>query len=1053
MTRAPSISQISAELTDLSPADPIFFQHGARKPHSMHIDRTMVGQFDGASLCCVLNKDTEFRSPSWPELRSRKREPGRKGTTIQVCEAEADELCIWAHPDFHQWADEEGKPRLFERAFQNDSHVGGFIAFDYWRKLGYTVDAHRASPTELRSLPKLQVVMCGHFTIADLYLVFHGQMLMEIDQRVRSREIVMERRLVARQKRQDNPWSKDKRKQIPYDFVRLPVAVTLNGACTYQLELSFIDSAAVHGPISFGTLCQNVNINLLVKDEVKDSGLIMKMDEAMYTHYDTILKYLDDDKRVHEALRNHRENTAQLFGDMNVKPWWDGNPPLTVGKATQKLFQAVLEQHAGVEPGRKGQDAREELLGWKQWATADHLASYVNETIMLLAKVEGGRCRSNRPTVSWLPGPIADIDISGCYGKGLALQTYPIGQPLLIGFPLESPRNAYPSLEEFLLMLEDELVPGLWHARVSLPPDVFLDLPQDFLGSWFDYRIQDVREQLCGKTQQRVADLDDPIEALDVRSGCLKILRRDIQDAVITHDFVEWLRIACSPAQRQELLSKLEVKCALIYPKHDKVDSLDQLRKGQLNHQGRNRFTVKRLKNGILDYSPNRQEYHGWYGINLGELLVNQMLNMRNGYDKTDPMNALLKLYINSLYGDSVSPYFSTSDMCVGNNVTARARAMAWYLEKSLYTVQTITDGGQFELNGVLYAAKRRLTAANVQDLVADPLPLVNGHIKRKPLGNCERIDLVWTTDSDGKPVPILCLVQDGKVTRLEGKKALQWIDHTALAHLRQQWPGASVLDSFTFETKMVYDRGSFHGSANYLLEWPGESVVKMRSYERKQHYALDLDLDNGALLDIDFYQDRTPAYAFLSSLFCPSIIPRQHVFAKSLILKDGDYRVRYEKVYQHSLLHPGCTIWKVGLLRECSLSQYTFDTVEQFKAVKRQWELHKNKYGQFIEALFSRGKALDYAAMIVAVHRLIASRSTTLMEDLDPSYNTRRSLDLRHPAFDTLALARVEVAKLQGIYHEDDYPTTHEFADEHAVDCYDHKPAAWFDYEDAAAD
>jgi len=1053
MTHVRDISQITAgqSVPSPSPSSPVFFQHKARKPHSMHLDRTMLGQFDGTDLCSILNKDTEFRSPTWRELRTGKLPPGRKGVTIQVCEAEEDELHVFAHPDFHLYAEREKCEKLFKQAFQDDTHVGGCIAFDYWRNKGYTVDVRRASPAELRSLPKLQIVMCGHFVIADLYLVFHGQMQMEIDERVRRREIVMERRLVARQKRQDNPWSKDKHKKIPFDFVRLPFAVTLNGACTYQLELSFLDTAAVHGPISFGTLCQNVNINLQVKDEVRDKGLILKMDEALYTDYSTILKYLDDDKHTHEALRKHRENTEQLYRDMDISQWWDGKPALTVGKATQKLFQAVFERHAGVEAGRKGEDSRKELLAWKQWATADHLAGYVNETIMLLAKVEGGRCRSNRPTVTWLPGPLADIDISGCYGKGLALQIYPVGQPLLIGFPLDSPRNAYPSLEEFLFMLEDELTPGLWHARVSLPAQTVLTHPQDFLGSWFDYRIQDVREQLCANAQHHVADLDDPIEALDVRSGCLKILRRDVQDAVITGDFLEWLRVACSPAQRQELLSKLEVKCALIYPKNDQVASLDQLRAGKLNHKGRNRFTVKRHKNGVLRYSPNREEYHGWYGINLGELLVNHMLDMRNGYDKTDPMNALLKLYINSLYGDSVSPYFATSDMCVGNNVTARARAMAWYMEKGFNTTQTITDGGQFELNGVLYAGQRRLNASNTQDLTADPTALDKGHIKCKPLGHCERIDLAWTTDHEGKPVPVLCLVKDGKVTKLEGKNALKWIDDTALTHLHQQWPGASVLNSFTFETKMVYDRGTFHGSANYLLDWPGDTVVKMRSYERKQHYALDLH--EGALLDIDFYEKHTPAYAFLSSLFCPTIIPRQHVFAKSLILKDGDYRVRYDKVYQHSQLHPGCTIWKVGLLREFSLSQFTFDSVEQFREIKSQWELHKNKYGQFMEALFSEGTALDYATMIVAVHRLITAGSKTLMEDLDPSHHRRDKLDLRHPAFETLALARVEVAKLQGIYHEDDYPNTHEFHEEHAVDCYDHKPAAWFAYEEAAAD
>ncbi|MEO0968266.1 MAG: hypothetical protein AAFX80_07980, partial [Cyanobacteria bacterium J06639_18] len=55
------------------------------------------------------------------------------------------------------------------------------------------------------------------------------------------------------------------------------------------------------------------------------------------------------------------------------------------------------------------------------------------------------------------------------------------------------------------------------------------------------------------------------------------------------------------------------------------------------------------------------------------------------------------------MYGDMVSKYFMTSNPVVGNNITARARCLAWFMEKGLHGWQSITDGCAFELNGVLY--------------------------------------------------------------------------------------------------------------------------------------------------------------------------------------------------------------------------------------------------------------------------------------------------------------------------------------------------------------
>ena len=226
-----------SELLRNRPSSPHFFQYNAHKPNSMFIHPHMVGTFDGQPLCCADVVDTEYQNPSWPELRSKTVAPGREGVTLQVNGIYAGELRRYAHPDFITHADAQTPPlpHLFSPCFHNDAPVGGFIVFDYWREEGFHVDVRRATPTERKTLPALKVLIVSHFGLAELYMMFRGAMLADIDARVHAREIVMQRRLIARQKRQDNPWSQHQRDTPPFDHVKLPYAITLNGACTYRL--------------------------------------------------------------------------------------------------------------------------------------------------------------------------------------------------------------------------------------------------------------------------------------------------------------------------------------------------------------------------------------------------------------------------------------------------------------------------------------------------------------------------------------------------------------------------------------------------------------------------------------------------------------------------------------------------------------------------------------------------------------------------------------------------------------------------------------------------
>ena len=77
-----------------------------------------------------------------------------------------------------------------------------------------------------------------------------------------------------------------------------------------------------------------------------------------------------------------------------------------------------------------------------------------------------------------------------------------------------------------------------------------------------------------------------------------------------------------------------------------------------------------------------------WYSVELDELAIQKHLEERAKYRRGIPLeypiNTFLKLVTNTIYGVLVSPYFNIGNTIVGNNITARARSMAWYIEKEL---------------------------------------------------------------------------------------------------------------------------------------------------------------------------------------------------------------------------------------------------------------------------------------------------------------------------------------------------------------------------------
>ena len=653
----------------------------------------------------------------------------------------------------------------------------------------------------------------------------------------------------------------------------------------------------------------------------------------------------------------------------------------------------------------------------------------------------------------FLKGVLVDLDLKSCYGEGQRNQLYPFGRPLIIDYERDSSCNEYLSLRAFLALMRwgtpmCELVAGLWHARVSVPPDTTLEHGQDFLGSWFDYTIKEINVE---PDEPHIENLDGVLEELDVHTGRLKVLSHDIQDAVITHDFVQWLDYIASVPQRNELLDTLYVRAALLYPASERVDSVEALKHARATHQGKNRCLLDREK-GLLTKNDKNQECYAWYAVNLGEFIIEKLLINRLSSPKDHPLNAMFKLSVNTLFGDMVSPYFKTSNSTVANNITGRARAACWYMEQGLNTIQSITDGGVFSLNHVVWpvSATTPVTSKRLYRLYkhqTDAEREKYARIRFAPLGGYDRITLEWR-----ESVLILhCHAGETVMTR-EGQEALSWINTAAMEHLQQIFPHVDVLHAsstrlqvdtangtvhvshsprlgqFQFEAKNLYHTGCFHGSSNYRLVGAEHPKIAMRSYAQKSQFTTVWE-DKKIVLGTR-YKTHTLPEVFLASLESGEPIPRASVFVKDRILKPTDYVRHYTSRYKHSPLMPGDNMLTAGLLREFSPAQFTYCTVDQFKAIERQYTRCKNRFGQYIEAYFLTEKGLlDYHHMVRVVDELITSGSMDLLADLDKHDNVFRSqADRRnHQEFMTFKETKSLVARLQHLPVTKSPPTDEE--------------------------
>lgn len=848
-----------------------------------------------------------------------------------------------------------------------------FTVIDYLNSIGFeaSILVHDC-PIQLEKT--LHFYLYSFFQVAELFRIFDGKCLKDIRELcVREGHSVIEqgRRLQART--DGTPVR---------TYVDLPKwEVVLNGV-SYGVRLTLIDTCAVQGNTSYGVFCANSGVQLSFKD------MFTREEKAqMHRQYQDRPEDFDNyalgDLYNYEALKGNADSFQSIYDSLGIGVFFEV-PRLTIGATVAHMTESCLQDYLGISDKKL-------VRKFTRTGTAALLKDYRSTTALYLAKVDGGRCRNNRPNDVSVHKPICDIDISGCYGEGLRNQIYPVGVPVLIDYKLGSSFNKFMTLREFLKDYSDELVPGLWKARVSTLADNNLDYAQDFLISW--YPPKDL-----GKKMREGVDLES-VEWFDEDNlGVSKIFTHEINLAVITHDFVQWIDNVCSAKQRNDLLDKLVVNCAMFYPLSKQVKDFETLANNHRNHTGRNTTSYKKGMKIVIE-----MDCHSWVGVNMGDLLVTKLLLERKKHPKKSALNELYKLCINTVYGDMVSPFFPIGNVCVGDNITARARAMAWYMEKGLNGFQTITDGCSFELNRVIFPSDRTLTASSLINKNDNGV-----HYKYNGLGlkTWEIIDWVYVVVDDNtiyKPV----IKVDGEIV----DDALGLVDKLAGEHLRKLFSNVDVLHAttsdvngkerigqFAFESKGIFSGGSFHGSANYaFFDNKGEVVggIKMRSYRKLGNKSIG---ENDERLEI-ISEDSSPAKDFLVALYNhPEKIERSIPFLSTRILKLGSYRRMYTSLFEYSPVFPGCTFENMRLLRECTLAQYTFQTKGQWDNWEREAEKLRGSLAQTYETFYLSSGSVDFKAMARELSELIGKGENGYLKTPSTHRKTIQTNFVGHP-------------------------------------------------------
>lgn len=953
------------------------------------------------SIALPLVADSEFVAHGVEKFLNndfQKRSP----VTVQVKHTHHDDAAIYVHYEFaenhyQKIADRHTTPYQYHNQKLRHPVINHeFIAADYLESNGYTVELSRDDGIFEREIkpPLLLVPIYAYFAIADLGMVVCGDFLQDLEKSYANGSINMGRRLIATSK------TKFSKHDHGTNYKKMPWIIKINGF-EYQIALHIVDAGAIHGIAKYADFCSNSGILLDSKNLIGD--WISKMDQAYFEVPEIFDPYALGDLFVYDALVGNAKNMRVVYNALGVVDYFK-DPKLSIGATAVDMLTALIYKKFNLDPltiHTREFNKKEFLEPLTGKATSSYLSTEIKTHAFLLSKCVGGRCKSNNPTAMLIAGNLVDIDISGAYSDSMTAQKFAFGSPVIYATPYGEKSVKTVPLKSVLHALKNELVDGLWTIAFNAKN---LAYDQDLIASWIGFEPE-IFKRIGGGVDGEV----------DVTNGETKIFMRDIQNGILTSDLLDVIE-QWTPRHRDDFLEKCEVLAIAFYPKSLHT-TFDQFVKSKTKK------SFKTRSEALENFELITQCNHQWCDVWLGEFFTDMLRANRVQHDKKSPLNGMFKLLGNTSYGVSVSRFFTTANVIVGNNITARARSAMWMIEKSLNLYGSITDGQVFDVqnvlhrkNGYLHTEKlARLYNIDKRQIYGDN----SGHIA--PLSGIESIDF-----NDANEIQDL-----GDSATSEQKARLsqyqQTINKAALDHVAKVWHKSKMFNGshraldtavkdgvvrytnrssvFEFEMKRFTKSVVLHGSSNYSFDTLDPYATKMRAYESKKPHKAFV-LENNELTPTSIYDGISPALMLLGAIEKdPTHVPRLPPYVKAAILKPTAYSANYKSLNRadpnpeknkykwcNSHLTPADNILKTGKPNYFSLAQFTYNTYTQYTAWKKATDQLKRKYGESFEIFFSNDDdTIDYEKMIATIDKMICDGVTNPIMVFDKNRNRHR--------------------------------------------------------------
>jgi len=737
--------------------------------------------------------------------------------------------------------------------------------------------------------------------------------------------------------------------------IKLDYYLTI-GSETYQIAINPIDLSAIGGKVSLKVLAEQLGVPMPQKSSMdewkRDMVAGYKNDPKDFIDYAA-----GDTKALFEVWDAYQNSRLELYDTFGITP--KTSDEMTQGGRTANLLESWLDDHMGLPDDdiNLPDEKRTETHHFAADANVNFLRQK-KTTAKYAALVHGGRAKNEQPMEYRAEGVIGDVDGSGFYSRSLLHLYYPVGIPTIIHDGKQ--RKQELTLEKFLKTYKKELVPGCWFAVVSGKLT-------------FDQNL------ICSKDADDNDDFSltdgDDITNINAPFG---IYTREIKNGVINHDILQLLQNRASSKEWAEL-KQLRLETALVYQKQHQYETPEVWRehiKGELDSGRYDIEVVTNKRTGTEEIKDHRTR--AWYAVPLRELVEplmekrayykeqrKQAIQLSAEWDNYNGLQLFFKNTINTLYGVLASPHKKISNVCVANNITARARATMWMMATAVNGFQSITDGCQYDLNGVRLVPKRNPSLDVIARLNRPHLldRSEKSRFKSGPLGGHQ---WYFKRLEDDKTV-----LQHGDIEVVGYKESWEYIDKQFKHHLYTFFgdSGIDIIDQdiFDFEHKDIYQELITHGQADYqFTDFTYELKTKARGH-REDLEAWDL---KGEVLD----STEKGIFNLFNQLRQGGKITPIRVHREPHLLQINEWHAirdsRKRNIIQLTEQLPGTIVSRDAKFRPISIAQFWYRDIAQRNAWENYNEKLKQKYGWGIEMFFydQETGTIDYESALVTI-------------------------------------------------------------------------------------